>query len=116
MNINELKEEIQKQKESNISLYKSIPLATHEDTMNEKAEPILKQWREGSKKLKELLNKLYELEKEERASSINTTIKEVKIFVNSFGEATKREIMCNGYTRTEKKMNKEVMAFIGGTR
>jgi len=43
MKINELREKIEKQKESNMKLYKSIPLASHEDPRNEKAEPILKQ-------------------------------------------------------------------------
>jgi len=113
MKINELREKIEKQKESNMRLYKSIPLASHEDPRNEKAEPILKQWREGSKKLKELLNKLYEMKKEERKSSLNQTTKEInKTFINSFGEATIREITCDGYRKAENKMKKEIMSFI----
>jgi len=111
MKINELKKEIEKQKESNMILYKLIPLASHEDPLNEKAESILKQWREGSKKLKELLNKLHEMEKVEKSSS-NATIKG-KTFVNSFGEATTREITCNGYKRAENRTKKEIMSFVG---
>ena len=113
MKINELRKKIEKQKESNMELYKSIPLASHEDPLNKKAEPILKQWRGGSKKLKELLNKLYEMEKEEKESSLNATIKGIKTFVNSFGEATTREIVCDGYKRAKNRTKKEIMSFIG---
>jgi len=113
MKFNELRKMIEKQKESNIRLYKSIPLASHEDPRNEKAEPILKQWREGSKKLKELLSRLYEMEKEEKETSPNATINGIKTFVNSFGEATTREIMCDGYKRAENRTKKEIMSFIG---
>jgi len=113
MKIKELKEKIEKQKENNIRLYKLIPLATHEDPQNEKAEPILKQWREESQKLKELLNILHEMGKEEKESSSNATNKGIKTFVNSFGEATTREIMCDGYKRAENKMKNQIMSFIG---
>ena len=111
--LKELKEMIEKQREININLYKSVPIASHEDPLNKKAEPILKQWREGSKKLKELLNKLYEMEKEEKESSLNTPTKGIKTFVNSFGEATTREITCDGYKRAESRTKKEIMSFIG---
>jgi hypothetical protein len=110
MTISELREEIEKQKESNINLYKTIPTASHEDPRNEKADPILKQWRAGSKRLKELLNKLYEMEKEVRESPLNET---TKTFVNSFGEATKREIASDTYKRAENRMSKEIMSFVG---
>jgi len=101
MKINELRKEIEIQKENNMKLYQTIPIASHEDPQNEKAEPILKQWRDGSKKLKEL--KL----------SLNITIKGTKTFVNSFGEATTREITCDGYKRAENRTKKEIMSFIG---
>ena len=113
MKINELRKEIEIQKENNMKLYQTIPIASHEDPQNEKAEPILKQWRDGSKKLKELLNKLYEMEKEKRELSLNITIKGTKTFVNSFGEATTREITCDGYKRAENRTKKEIMSFIG---
>ncbi len=62
MEIKELKQKIEEQRTRNIELYNSIPLASHEDPMNEKAEPILKEWREGSKILKQMLAELSELE------------------------------------------------------
>ena len=109
----ELVEMIEKQKESNMNLYKAIPIASKDDPLNKKAEPILKQWRDGSKKLKELLNKLYEMKKEEKESSLNASSKDVKTFINGFGEATKREISCNTYKRAENRINKEIMSFMG---
>lgn len=39
-----------------------------------------------------------------------------KTFVNSFGEATKREITSLAYKRYQARSDKEIMAFIGGTK
>ncbi|HHY26882.1 MAG TPA: hypothetical protein GX523_09105, partial [Desulfitobacterium dehalogenans] len=50
MTTQEIKDNIAKQRETNIALYKSITMASHDDPLNKKAEPILQQWREGSKK------------------------------------------------------------------
>lgn len=37
-----------------------------------------------------------------------------KTFVNSYGEATKREITTAGYKRQQKKLSKSLMRYIGG--
>lgn len=105
MTISELKKAIEEQREENIRIFKIFEYKMHKEEM----QPLLEQWREGSKHLKALLNKLYELEKEERKPFIDTT---GKTFVNSFGEATTREITCNGYRRSESRIRKEVMSFI----
>ena len=39
-----------------------------------------------------------------------------KTFVNSFGEATKREITTSTYKSSQAKLNKEIMGFVGGTK
>nr|DAE22798.1 MAG TPA: hypothetical protein [Siphoviridae sp. ct2hZ16] len=39
-----------------------------------------------------------------------------KTFVNSFGEATKREITTSTYKSSQTKLSKEIMRFIGGTK
>lgn len=111
MKINKLKEDIKKQREINLELFNSIPIASHNDPRNEKAEPILKQWRNGSNKLKNLLKKLQELELTER-KFINNSDKRKDIFINGFGEATKRNIICNSYEKTQKRMEKEISIFI----
>ena len=106
-----LKENIKEQREINVELFKSIPMPSHEDPSNEKAEPILKLWRDGSNKLKNLIRELQELEstKIKSTDKVNT---ESKTFVNGFGEATKRNITCTSYRRAEKQMSKNVLAFM----
>lgn len=39
-----------------------------------------------------------------------------KTFVNSFGEATKREITTSTYKSSQAKLSKEIMGFVGGTK
>lgn len=39
-----------------------------------------------------------------------------KTFVNSFGEATKREITTSTYKSSQVKLSKEIMGFVGGTK
>lgn len=39
-----------------------------------------------------------------------------KAFVNSFGEATKREITTSTYKSSQAKLSKEIMGFVGGTK
>jgi len=114
MRIAELKKEIDDQKKQNIKLFKSIPLASHADPSNEKAESILVEWRKGSKKLKSLMKELGELEQEMRANNTNETKQNIKTFVNGFGEATQRNITCSGYERVEKRSRKAMLSFIGG--
>lgn len=111
MRIEELKREIKEQGEQNVKLFKSIPVPTHEDPRNKKAEPILVEWRKGSTKLKSMIKELAELE---RAKHTNEVKENEKIFVNGFKEATKRNITCSTYERAEKRMSKEILSFIGG--
>lgn len=113
MRIAELKKEIEEQREQNIKLFKSIPLASHADPSNEKAESILTEWREGSKKLKSLIKELAELERAVK-SNTNEVKPNEKTFVNGFGEATKRNITCSGYERAQKSNNKAMLSFVGG--
>lgn len=112
MDINILKEEIKKQREINIRLYKSIPVASHEDPSNLKAQPILKQWREGSVKIKSLIKKLQELELAEKEKHDSKLNKKSKTFVNSFGEATQRYITTATYERQQRRADKELLSFL----
>lgn len=109
MRIEELKKEIEEQGKENVRLYKIFEYKMHKEEM----QPILQQWREGSKKIKELIKTLNKLEAEERIS-IGTTRKEQKTFVNGYGEATKRNITCSGYEKAEKRNSKAMMLFVGG--
>lgn len=108
MNIKEIKQTIEIRKENNIKLYKSIPCASYQDPLNEKAEPILIEWRNGSKELKRLENELMQLE----MAQPKTEQVIDKTFVNSYGEATKREITSTTYNNQSNKLSKEIMSFI----
>jgi CRISPR/Cas system endoribonuclease Cas6 (RAMP superfamily) len=108
MTINELRKEIKNQEEKNINLFKIFQYRLHEKEM----QPIIEEWREGSKKLRGLLEELYKLEKQERETSLNKTAERNKTFVNSFGEATTREITSTTYKREQKKTQKQIMSFM----
>lgn len=112
MRIEELKQKIEEQKEENVKLFKIFEYKMHKEEM----QPIIQQWRKGSTKIKALLNELYQLEiKECNERKVNEDNKnESKTFVNGYGEATKREITCSTYTRTEKSNAKAMLSFIGG--
>lgn len=109
MTIEELKIEIEKQKNINKTLYDSIPVASHEDPCNEKAEPILKEWRSGSTKLKSMLKNLSELELENKKPSI---LGPNKTFVNGYGESTSRKITSTTYERAEKRLHNQIVTFL----
>jgi hypothetical protein len=114
MRIEELKKEIKEQREKNIELFNSIPVPTHEDPFNKKAEPILAEWRKGSKKIKSMIKELAELERiATNTNNTNEVKTNEKTFVNSFGEATKRNITCYGYERAENRNKKTILSFIG---
>jgi hypothetical protein len=105
----QLKLKIEFQRNSNIELFKTIPLATHEDPLNKKAEPILEKWRAGSVKLKSMIAELQQLE---LASKTSITEPSNKAFVNSFGEATNRDITCSAYKSAENRTKKAILSFI----
>ena len=112
MEIRELKNKIEEQRKKNIELFNSIPVPSREDPTNKKADPILAEWREGSKKIKYMIKELQELE---RVTDKKTQTNENnKTFINSFGEATKRNISCSTYDNTQKRNAKEILSFIGG--
>jgi len=108
--IEELKNEIEKQKEENVRLFKIFEYKMHK----EEVQPLIQEWREGSKKLKAMIKELQELELEMRARNTNEVKTNEKTFVNGFGEATKRNITCAGYDRAEKRNAKAMLLFVGG--
>ncbi|HHX62321.1 MAG TPA: hypothetical protein GX707_16660 [Epulopiscium sp.] len=109
MDVDSLKKEIRNQMEVNIMLFNSIPTPTREDPSNAKAEPVLKQWRDGSYRLKEMIRELQVLE----SKKIETERKEdTQVIINGYGEATSREITCSSYKQSQKKLSKEILSFI----
>ena len=60
-----------------------------------------------------ITNKIVEEVKKQSASerAVETN---GKTFVNSFGEATKREITSLSYKRSQARSDKEIMSFLGG--
>ena len=98
MTINELKVEIDKQRAHNIELYKAVPCAAQESQ-------ALTEWREGSKRIKQLTRELNELLDKQ---------KPVAVVANKSIEKTERYITCSTYENAQRRQSKEIMSFIGG--
>lgn len=95
---------IQKQKEENVRLYSIFCYNLHDAEM----QPLVEEWRKGSATLKALI-------KEKNAildSCHPKTSVASRVFVNSYGEATKRVITSASYERQQNRIAKEVMRFI----
>lgn len=103
----ELKRKIESQAEENTRLYNIFQYRLHEDVM----QPVIQQWRDGSAKIKAMHNELYEIEMKERKAIIPN--KANKTHTNSYGEATRRYITCSTYERADKRMQKEILLFMG---
>jgi len=97
MTVNQLKIEIDKQRAHNIELYKAIPCAAQES-------PMLTQWREGSKRIKQLTGELNQLLDAQRP---------VNAIANKPTEKAERYITCTTYENAQKRLSKEIMSFIG---
>ena len=102
--IERLDKEIHEQREENVRLYSIFQYRIHE----EKMQPLIKEWRDGSNRLKQLISKRNMLMKSKEPSFSS----EKKTFVNGFGEATKREITTSTYARAEKRLSKQIMNFV----
>lgn len=111
MNIKELKQKIEEQEKENIDLYNIFQFRLHEEEM----QPLIKQWYEGSSRLKQLDNELYEMEKKERNKRLTNenSKQETKTFINGFGEATNKYITSSTYERAERRRQKEILSFMG---
>lgn len=100
MSIEELKQAISSQRQENIRLYEVFQYRLQEEDM----QPLICEWRTGSKRLKELLNRLYELEKAKRENNN----------INEVSKKPEREITSSTYIRADRRLSKEIMSFIGG--
>jgi hypothetical protein len=110
MNKEQLQKQIKEQEEKNISLFEIFQYRLHDKEM----QPLIQEWREGSSKLKVLLDELYKLEAKERDEKLakEDNKKETKTFVNGYGEATNKYITSSTYERAEKRRLKEVVSFM----
>lgn len=77
--------------------------------MPEEYYKVLRQCQQEKKKLNDLLNKRGGTESKKRHSSPP----DKKKFVNSFGEATDREITSSAYQQAMKRQEKEILQFLG---
>jgi predicted HNH restriction endonuclease len=111
MNKEQLQQQIKEQEAKNISLFEIFQYRLHDKEM----QPIITEWREGSAKLRTLLNELYKIEDKERDEKLATqdNKKETKTFVNGYGEATKKYITSSTYERAERSRLKAVSSFMG---
>lgn len=108
MKIKELKKKIEEQKEQNIKLFTIFQYKMHK----EEVQPIVEEWREGSKILKSLIKELNELETKENSNRV-TEIESKKIFINGYGEATNKYITTQTYERSQKRNAKLILSFMG---
>ena len=76
--------------------------------MPEEYFETLRQYQHEKAKLNELLNKKAENKRRKAFAAQDN-----KKFVNSFGEATNREITSLAYQRTMKRKEKEILQFLG---
>lgn len=111
MNKEQLQKQIKEQEEKNTNLFNIFQYRLQDKEM----QPLIQEWREGSAKLRILLNELYELEMKERDEQLanQNNKKEEKTFVNGFGEATKKYITSSTYERAERSRQKAVLSFMG---
>jgi hypothetical protein len=111
MNKEQLQKQIKEQEEQNINLFKVFQYRLHDEEM----QPIVQEWREGSKKIKVLLDELYKIEMKERDEKLakEDNTKETKTFVNGYGEATTKYITSTTYEKSERRRQKEVASFMG---
>ena len=111
MNKEQLKTQIKEQEEKNISLFGIFQYRLHDKEM----QLHVTEWREGSTKLRTLLNELYQLENKERDERLanEDNRKETKTFVNGYGEATNKYITSSTYERVERRRQKAVLSFMG---
>lgn len=100
----ELKRRIKEQQDANTKLYNIFENRIYDKEM----QTFVDEWRAGSRKLKEMLAELKELELKEVKEVKNSP----KTFVNSYGEATSREITSLTYARAEKRLQKQIMNFL----
>lgn len=77
--------------------------------MSEKYYKVLRQYQQERKKLNDFLDKKSEAERSKRRTLQST---EKKRFVNSFGEAAKREITSSTYKRAMRRQEKEILRFL----
>lgn len=61
-----------------------------------------------------ITNRIVEEVKKQSAAERAATKTNGKTFVNSFGEATKREITTSTYKNGQAKLSKEIFGFVGG--
>lgn len=65
-------------------------------------------------KRRAITNKIVEEVKKQSAAERAVEKTSGKTFVNSFGEATKREIATSTYKNSQAKLSKEIMGLVGG--
>ncbi len=58
MKIDNLKKAIKEQRDTNVRLFNSIPIPTRKTQTIQRQNRILKLWREGSNKIKEMIREL----------------------------------------------------------
>ena len=107
--VNELEIRIKSQSKLNKIIYNITPTPNKEDPKGLKAIPYLKMWREGNKQINKLKQELANL------SIILGKLQQAQHkekFINSFGEATKRDILSLTYLRYNKKLSQDILNFI----
>ena len=72
---------------------------------------MLRQWRDGSKRIKEMIKKLNELEI--NFNKQHNSVEDSRKLINGYGEATDRHITTITYDTQQKRLSKEILSFMG---
>lgn len=106
-NLKMLQQEIEELKNKNIALYNTFQYKMHKDEM----QPLIEEWRENAAILREKRRQenvvLDSLRTVKNQKNENT-----KVFVNGYGEATKREITTTSYIKQQNRLDKQILNFI----
>lgn len=105
MKLEQLENDIELQREENVRLFEIFQYRMQDEEM----QPLLKKWRDGSKRLKQLISQRNEIVDSERKRTKESSR---QVFMNGYGEATEREITSTTYIRADRALSKQIMSLI----
>lgn len=79
----------------------------------ERVDRAMAEYNEGSKIFNELRDRKSALENEKAKRKSGSQASAGKVFVNSYGEATRRNITNQTYERAQKRLERDVARFLG---
>lgn len=97
--------------QKNVQLYKENSGFAFTPDYNEDAH---KQWLANAEKIKRIKDEIFNLEQVHRNDQQQKAKQSNRTFINSYGEATDRDITTDTFKKQQKQRSKDIMKFIGG--